>query len=393
MRACARTAYLSALDHVGNPSSIHGSGQDARRVLEDARADLAGALGCEGIEVILTGGGTEAINLAIKGLFWQRRGEDPRRTRILAPAGEHHATIDSIEWLVSHEGADVEWLPLDAEGALQPETLAAAIARDPDSVALVTALWVNNEIGTILPVVELSRVAAASDVPLHLDAVAAFGHVPIDVAATRLASGARGGGGLVAASVSGHKVGGPVSSGALFLSRAATVVPIQHGGGQQRGIRSGTQDVAGAASFAAAARESVAGLDEESIRVAVLRDRLIDGVLGSVPGARLTGPSVGSGRRAPNNAHLSFPGAQGDSLLFLLDLAGISVSTGSACTAGIPEPSHVVMALGRSEEEARGVLRFSLGYSSTAADVDALLAALPDAYARAARAGLSSRAV
>lgn len=393
MRDSAREAFLAALGHVGNPSSVHGAGQDARRALEDARASLAASLGCEPIEVILTSGGTEAINLALKGLFWQRRDADPRRTRILAPEGEHHATIDSLEWLAAHEGAELEWLPLNAEGALEPDVLERAIERDPGSVALVSALWVNNEIGTVLPVVELSRVAASAGVPLHLDAVAAFGHVPVDVAAVRRESGASGAGGLVAVSVSGHKVGGPVASGALVLSRAATVVPTLHGGGQQRGVRSGTQDVAGAAAFAAAAEEAVRGLAEESLRLATLRDRLIAGVLGAVPGASLTGPAPDSGRRAPNNAHLSFPGAQGDSLLFLLDLAGISVSTGSACTAGIPEPSHVVMALGRSEEEARGVLRLTLGHTTTRDDVDAVVAALPEAYARAAKAGLSNRAV
>ncbi|NQX27637.1 cysteine desulfurase [Microbacteriaceae bacterium VKM Ac-2854] len=393
MRPVARDAFVAALAHVGNPSSIHGAGQDARRALEDARASLAASLGCEPIELILTSGGTEAINLALKGLFWHAQAADPRRVRILAPAGEHHATIDSVEWLAAHEGAVVEWLPLDAEGALQPAVLDAAIARDPSSVALVTALWVNNEIGTVLPVLELSTVCARAGVPLHLDAVAAFGHVPIDVAGVRRASGAVGSSGLVAVSVSGHKVGGPVASGALVLSRTSTVEPLLHGGGQQRGVRSGTQDVAGASAFAAAAAEAVASLSAEAERLSALRDRLVSGVLDAVPGAALTGPHVDSGRRAPNNAHLSFPGAQGDSLLFLLDLAGVSVSTGSACTAGIPEPSHVVMALGRSEEEARGVLRFTLGHTSTEADVDAVLAAIPAAYARAAKAGLSNRAV
>lgn len=393
MRAVARDAFVAALSHVGNPSSIHGAGQDARRALEDARATLAGTLGCEPIELILTSGGTEAINLALKGLFWRARAADPRRVRILAPSGEHHATIDSLDWLVAHEGAVVEWLPLDEEGALDPAVLAAAIDRDPDSVALVTALWVNNEIGTISPVVHFSAVCARAGVPLHLDAVAAFGHVPIDVSAVRRESGAIGDSGLVALSVSGHKVGGPVASGALVLSRASTVEPLLHGGGQQRGVRSGTQDVAGAAAFAAAAAEAVAELDAESVRLGALRDRLVAGILAAVPGSTLTGAALDSGRRAPNNAHLSFPGAQGDSLLFLLDVAGVSVSTGSACTAGIPEPSHVVMALGRSEEEARGVLRFTLGHTSTDTDVDAVLAAIPAAYARAAKAGLSSRAV
>jgi cysteine desulfurase len=276
---------------------------------------------------------------------------------------------------------------------LRPEVLAAAIARDPASVALVSALWVNNEIGTIASVVELATVCAEAGVPLHLDAVAAFGHVPLAIADVRRASGSGGGAGLAAVSVSGHKVGGPIATGALVLARDARVVPVLHGGGQQRGVRSGTQDVAGAAAFAAAAAEATAELAAESVRLAALRDRLVAGVLKAVPGATLTGPAVDSGRRVANNAHFAFPGAQGDSLLLLLDLAGISVSTGSACTAGIPEPSHVVMALGRSEDEARGVLRLTLGRTTTDSDVDAVLAALPGAYTRAARAGLSNRSV
>ncbi|SMH37226.1 cysteine desulfurase [Rathayibacter oskolensis] len=393
LRASALAAFAEASANPGNPSSVHGAGQEARRRLEDARSDIAAALGCEPIEVVLTAGGTEAINLALKGLFWQRIAEDPARTRLLVPGGEHHATIDSVEWLAAHEGAEIELLPLDAEGALRPEVLAAAIDRDPASVALVSALWVNNEIGTIAPVAELAAVCARAGVPLHLDAVAALGHVPLAIGDVRRASGSRGGAGLVAVSVSGHKVGAPIATGALVLARDARVVPVLHGGGQQRSVRSGTQDVPGAAAFAAAVSEAVREMPEETTRLAGLRDRLVEGVLRAIPGATLTGPAVDSGRRVANNAHLAFPGAQGDSLLFLLDTAGFSVSTGSACTAGIPEPSHVVLALGRSEDEARGVLRLTLGRTTTAEEVDAIVAALPAAYTRAARAGLSSRAV
>ncbi|QWL30304.1 cysteine desulfurase family protein [Rathayibacter toxicus] len=393
LRECALAAFTETSPHTGNPSSVHAAGQEARRRLEDARGELAAALGCEAIEVVLTAGGTEAINLAVKGLAWQRRAEDAARRRLLVPEGEHHATLDSVTWLAEHEGYDVQWLPLDSEGMVRTEVLAAAIERDPASVALVSSLWVNNEIGTINPVIELAEVCARAGVPLHLDAVAALGHLPLDIAAVRRASGSAQGGGLVAVSVSGHKVGAPIATGALVLARDAPVVPLLHGGGQQRGVRSGTQDVAGAAAFAAALTEAITQLPEQSRRVAVLRDRLVAGVLAAVPGATLTGPALASGRRVANNAHLAFPGAQGDSLLFLLDMAGVSVSTGSACTAGIPEPSHVVLALGRSEEQARGVLRITLGHTSTAADVEGFLAVLPDAYARAVRAGLSNRNV
>ncbi|WP_236713631.1 cysteine desulfurase family protein, partial [Rathayibacter tanaceti] len=220
LRACALAAFAEASAHAGNPSSVHGSGQEARRRLEDARSALAGVLDCEPIEVVLTAGGTEAVNLGIKGLFWQRRAEDTARTRVLVAEGEHHATLDSVAWLAEHEGAQIEWLPLDEEGTLQPQALAAAVQRDPGSVALVTALWVNNEIGTINPVEELAGVCARAEVPLHLDAVAALGHVPLQIAEVRRASGSRRGVGLVAVSVSGHKVGGPIATGALVLARA-----------------------------------------------------------------------------------------------------------------------------------------------------------------------------
>lgn len=212
--------------------------------------------------------------------------------------------------------------------------------------------------------------------------MAAYGHLPIDFSSL----------GVAALSVSAHKIGGPVGIGALVLSRSASVVPLVHGGGQQRQVRSGTQDVAAAVSFAVAARAAAAELAEESARLTALRDRLIHGVQAAVPEARLSGPDPESGERVASNAHFTFPGAQGDSLLFLLDLAGVSVSTGSACQAGIPEPSHVLLAMGRSEDDARSALRFTIGRTTTDADVDALLAALPSAYAQASRAGLATRA-
>ncbi len=264
-------------------------------------------------------------------------------------------------------------------------------ARDSESIALATALWVNNEVGTIEPVAELARIGLQHRVPVHLDAVAAYGHLPIDFAGIRERTGSTSAG-LVALSVSAHKIGGPVGIGALVLSRNATVVPLVHGGGQQRNVRSGTQDVAAAVAFAVAAERAVRDLAAERERLEALRDRLIRGVAETVPEAVLSGMPAGDPARVASNVHFVFPGAQGDSLLFLLDVAGISVSTGSACQAGIPEPSHVLIAMGRSGEDARGALRMTLGRTTTASDVDALLAALPGAYAQAARAGLAERA-
>ena len=381
-------AYTDAMRQVGNPASIHSQGQSAKRMLEEAREDIATSLGCDPIEVVLTSGGTESINLAVKGIYWKRNA-DASRPVILAPGGEHHATIDTLEWLEKHEDAVIVSLPLDEDGRLAPAVVERALAEHGSRVSLLTLLWANNEVGTLQPVTEIAALAAAHGVPLHVDAVAAYGYLPVDFAAVRAASGSTGGTGLVALSVSAHKIGGPVGIGALVVSRSAAVEPLLHGGGQQRQVRSGTQDVAGAVSFAVAARAAEARLSAESARLTVLRDRVIEGILDAVPSARLNGPT-GEGR-LPGNAHFAFPGCEGDSLLFLLDMAGVSVSTGSACQAGIPEPSHVLRAMGRDELEARGALRVTLGHSTTQDDVDALLAAMPAAYAQAARAGLSDR--
>jgi cysteine desulfurase len=319
------------------------------------------------VEVVLTSGGTESINLGVKGMFWARNA-DARRPRLIAPLGEHHATLDAVEWLARHEGARVDWIELDAEGRIRLDALAAALAVDPDEVALVTALWANNEVGTLQPVAEIVELAHRYGVPVHLDAVAAFGQVSVDVHAV----------GADAVSVSAHKVGGPVGIGALALARSATIEPLLHGGDQQRG-RSGTQDAAGAAAFGVAAARAVGELP--LTRVAALRDRLVAGVLASVDGAVLRG-EPGEGR-LPGNAHFTFAGADGDALLYLLDASGIAVSTGSACQAGVPELSHVLLAMGVPEAEARGALRITLGHDTSDADIDALLAALPDAVARA----------
>jgi cysteine desulfurase len=390
----AVAAYAEAMLIVGNPSSIHSQGQQAKQALEEARETIAASVGCDPIEVVFTSGGTEAINLALKGIFWARNEgrerTDRARPRILAPGGEHHATIDTLEWLERYEGARVEWLPLDSEGRIRLADVEAALARDPDSVALITALWVNNEVGTIEPVAAIAELAARYGIPFHGDAVAAYGHEPIDFSELRKSTGSTTSG-LVALSISAHKIGGPVGIGALILSRDARVVPLVHGGGQQRQVRSGTQDVPAAVSFAVAASHALGELDAENERLRGLRERLIEGVASAVPDAVLSGPPSMGSERVASNAHFVFPGAQGDSLLYLLDSAGVSVSTGSACQAGIPEPSHVLLAMGRSEQEARGALRITLGRTTTQTDIDAFLAALPAAYSRASNAGLADR--
>ena len=373
----ALAALTRELSRTGNPSSLHGSGRRARRSVEDARETLANAAGAHPSEVIFTSGGTEADNLAVKGLYWSRLAENPRRRRILCSAVEHHAVQDTVEWLERHEGAEIAWLPVNRDGVLDLEALQAELQREPDSIALVTVMWANNEVGSIQPVHRVVELAHTAGVPVHSDAVQAFGSVPVDFRAS----------GLDAMSISGHKIGGPVGVGALILGRSVKLTPVQHGGGQERDVRSGTLDTASIAAFAAAADSAAKNLEAEAARISGLRDRLIAGVRDAVPAAVLRGPE-GEGR-LPGNAHFTVPGCEGDSLLVLLDLAGVESSTGSACTAGVPRPSHVLLAMGLDEETARGAQRFTLGHPSTDADVDALLAALPGAYARARQAGMA----
>jgi cysteine desulfurase len=366
-------AYTAALPLVGNPSSLHGQGQAARELLEQGRDRVAASLGADTVEVVLTGGGTEAVNLGIKGLFWSRK-----RARIIVPQAEHHATIDSVEWLAAQEGAVLDWIEVDELGRIRLDALEAALAIGGDEVALVTALWANNEVGTIQPVAEIVAAAARYGVPVHLDAIAAYGSLPIDFH----------GSGAAALSVSAHKIGGPVGVGALLLARSAAIEPLLHGGNQQRG-RSGTQDAAGASAFGVAAELATRDLAQHAAQLAGLRDRLMGGIRG-IRGATLRGDLDPAGR-LPGNVHATFAGCEGDSLLFLLDVAGFSVSTGSACQAGVPEASHVLLAMGVSEQDARGALRFTLGPDTTVAEIDALLAALPGVVEQARAAGLAER--
>ncbi|MCS3441399.1 cysteine desulfurase family protein [Microbacterium phyllosphaerae] len=378
LRPEAREAWLAASETVGNASSTHGAGQDARRLLEDSRERAAAVLGCDPIEVVFTSGGTESINLALQGLWHARRAGTEA---IVMPDAEHHATMDTVEALVA-EGAVLRAVPVFRTAAIDVDAFAA---RLPGS-ALATALIANNEAGTINDAQALASSAAVAQVPMHFDAVSALGHVPLSFRALR--GDAADAVGLVAMSVAGHKIGAPVGVGALVTSRTAKLAAILRGGAQQRGLRAGTQDVAGAAAFAVALELAEVERQAESTRLSAMRDRLIEGILARVPTAEVLGDPV---ERLPGNAHVLFPGAVGESLLFLLDMAGIAASTGSACQAGVAEPSHVVMAMGRSEQDARSVLRFSLGRTSTDADVDAVVASIADAYSRASGSGSATR--
>jgi cysteine desulfurase len=375
LRPEAVEIMTAELARLGNPSSLHTAGRRARRVVEESREQIAGALGARPSEVVFTSGGTEADNLAVKGLYWARRAADGRRRRVLATPIEHHAVLDSVQWLASHEGAEVTWLPVDGAGRLDPGALRAAIETGPDTVALVTVMWANNEVGTVQPVAELAAVAAEYGIVFHSDAVQAAAQLPVDFAAS----------GADALTVTGHKLGGPVGAGALLLARQAEPVPVLHGGGQERDIRSGTLDTPAISAFATAVELTVKESADEARRLAALATELIGQVCAAVPDAVLNGPLPGP-ERLPGNVHFSFPGCEGDALLLLLDAKGIACSTGSACTAGVAQPSHVLLAMGAGEARARGSLRFSLGRTSTREDVAAVGAVIGEVADRARRA-------
>ncbi|OBK74086.1 cysteine desulfurase family protein [Mycobacterium sp. 1274761.0] len=377
MHPAAIEAMTAVLSTVGNASSLHGTGRLARRRVEESRETLAHLLGARPSEVIFTAGGTESDNLAVKGIYWARRDGEPRRTRIVATAVEHHAVLDSVEWLVEHEGAEITWLPTEPDGSVTPAALRDALQAH-DDVALVSVMWANNEVGTIMPVAELASVAVEFGVPMHSDAVQAVPQIPVDFAVS----------GLSAMSIAAHKFGGPTGVGALLLRRDTACVPLLHGGGQERDVRSGTADVAGVVAMAAAAEITIDAMETTSARVQALRDRLVDGVLSRINDVVVNGAT--GARRLPGNAHFTFRGCEGDSLLMLLDAKGIECSTGSACTAGVAQPSHVLTAMGADPASARGSLRLSLGHTSVEADVDAALEVLPAAVDRARQAALAS---
>jgi cysteine desulfurase len=370
MLPAALEAMTTHLRDVGNPSSLHASGRAARRVVEESRETIAQAINCRPGEVVFTSGGTEADNLALKGLFWARHDADPARVRILASSIEHHAVLDALHWLAEEEDAVVELLRVDSHGRLDLDAFRQSVERDPESVAVISVMWANNEVGTLQPIEDVVALASSHSIPVHTDAVQAVGAVPVDFAAS----------GVDALTLTGHKLGGPYGVGALVLRRELSLTPLLHGGGQERDIRSGTLDMPAIAGFAAAVESAVKSQPEYAERVTALRDDLVRRVTDVVPEAHLHGDAD---HRLPGNAHLGFPDCEGDSLLMLLDARGIECSTGSACSAGVPQPSHVLLAMGCDEEGARHSLRFTLGRTSTPADVDALVEAIGPAVERA----------
>ena len=360
-------AMTQELTRVGNASSLHASGRQSRRVVEESREAIAARVGAHPSELIFTSGGTESDNLAVKGAFWS--GTKVGRSRVVTSALEHHAVLDSVAWLDQSAAAEVSYLPVDPTGRIELSALADAVdAR----TALVSVMWANNEVGTLQPVRQVAAVAAEHGAVSHSDAVQAVGHIAVNFATS----------GLDLLSFTAHKLGGPYGIGALLARRELRLAPIMHGGGQEREIRSGTLDVAATAGFAAAVEVATRNRVREEQRLRELRTDLVSAVLAGVPWAVSYGTPA-ERDRLPGIASIGFPGCAADAILMLLDSAGIDCSTGAACSAGVSQPSHVLLAMGYSEADARSVLRFSLGHSSTFSDVRALANALPEAVRRA----------
>ncbi len=372
VRPKALEAYLEALAHLGNPSSVHAHGRETRELLEQARELLAKVADCNQAEVIFTSGGSEANNQAIKGFFWQRQQEKTRKY-IISALTEHHAVIDPIQWLETHEGAQVLWIPVDKTGQLDLAVYQGFLSQHGDEIALVSLMWVNNETGAIWDIPAISKLANQHGIPVHSDAVAAFGHTPISFADS----------GLAAMSISGHKLGAPIGVGALLVSRNQKPISLIHGGGQERGLRSGTMNYPHALSLAKAAMLAIEDMAEREATLKTLRDQLETDLLAQIPQVKKTI----SGSRIDHTASFILPGAQSDSLLFLLDQKGISVSAGSACQAGVLGASHVLLAMGYDESEASSVIRVSLGHSTTKSDIQLFTSAIAEVYSTALRAG------
>jgi len=369
----AKEAVTRELGRVGNASSLHGSGRAARRVVEDSREVIAACVGARPSEVIFTSGGTEADNLAVKGAFWSSRWGKESRTELVATTVEHHAVLDTLGWLAEVEGAQVSLVAVDSYGRIRLDQLRARIGP---ATALVSVIWGNNEVGTLQPVATVAALARSVGAMSHSDAVQAVGHVPVDFGAS----------GLDTLTFTAHKLGGPYGIGALLARREVQLTSILHGGGQERDVRSGTLDVPAVAGFAAAVQHAVGQRAEEETRLRALKSRLVEAITSRVMDVQVNGPTEAA-ETLPGVVSLAFGGCDASSMLMLLDAAGVDCSAGSACAAGVSQPSHVLTAMGRTEAEARSCVRFSLGHSSTDADVDAVLAVLPEVVRRARAAG------
>ena len=346
----------------GNPSSIYAEGRRARALVDTAREEVAAAMGADPSEIVFTSGGTEADNLAIRGVLKAHRPDpDASGPHLVISSIEHHAVLDTAEDLERHAHVRVAVVGVDGTGRVDPRDVADAIG---EATRLISIMHGNNEIGTIQPIDEIGRVARERGVTFHTDAVQTVGILPFDVRTLPVD--------LV--SVNAHKFYGPKGVGALYVRKGTRIATMQTGGGQEKGRRTGTENVAGIVGLGSAMRIATQRRDREAEKQRRLRDRILEGVRARVPGAVLTGHPT---ERLPNNASFCFPGTQGEALIVALDLEGFSVSSGSACTSGKTEPSHVLLAIGLEREVAQGSLRVTVGRDTTESDVDAFLAALP----------------
>ena len=356
----AMLPFLS--DNFANPSSIYTPGRNARKAIDEARLSVASAIGAKPEEIFFTGSGTEAVNWAIKGVL-EALSEKGRH--IITTAAEHHATLYTCKHL-EKQNTEITYLPVDAEGFVSPQAVKAAIR--PDTV-LVSIIMANNEVGTIQPIAEIGKIAREAGVILHTDAVQAIGHIPVNVDDLQ----------VDILSLSAHKFCGPKGMGAQYIRKGTRIAPLLTGGAQERGRRAGTENVAGIVGLATALSSSVEALASEEKRLSALRDRLMDEILTRIPHTRLNGPR---NNRLPGNVNVSFSFIEGESLLLHLDMMGCQASTGSACSSGALEPSHVLTAMGLSHELANGAIRFSLGRDNTAEDITALMEMLEKSVAR-----------
>jgi cysteine desulfurase len=356
----ALQAFIEQSRQLGNPSSLHTYGRRVRKDVEEAREKLAGLIGCHSSEIIFTGSGTEANNLAIKGAYWHRNQSGKQRNVIVISAFEHHAVLDPARWLEDFEGAEVVEVPVTREGFVNLSELGNVVLERHDEIALISIMHSNNEVGTVQPMDDISKIAQEFEIPLHTDAVQSLGKVPLSFKDL----------GLFAMTISAHKVGGPIGVGALILQKGIDITPILHGGGQERDIRSGTLNAAGIIAFVAATQSAMRDLESNAVKISTLRKKLVAAIQSEISDATLNG--VLEGATLPGIANISFPNTESDALLLLFDAEGIACSTGSACSAGVQEASHVLMAMGMSEKEARSSLRFSLGTGNSDSDIEYL---------------------
>ncbi len=350
MLPAAIDSYSRQMIEVGNASSLHAQGRAVRKAVEESRELIARAAGCDASEIIFVASGTEANNLAIKGFFWA----NPSKKTIVVSTIEHHAVLDPVEWLEKHDGAKIIYAPVTSQGIVDLDALRLIVDENREDIALIAVMHSNNEIGTLQPISDV--VAIAGDIPVHSDAVQSFGKVPFDFAGL----------GLTSATISAHKLGGPLGVGALILKRGLDITPLLHGGGQERDIRSSTVNAPGIISFATSVDQSLMNLRENFFRVENLADQLRLGIQKAVPESIINGRT---GNNLPGIVNVTFPGTKNETLLVLLDMAGISASQGSACSAGVQRPSHVLLAMGISETSADATIRFSLGSTTTEAEI------------------------